>query len=45
MAAFELGALRASPALVEGAIARAVAKLKENTKAEAGHGAPTSVER
>ena len=45
MAAFELGALRASPALVEGAIARAVAKLKENTKAEAGHGVPTSVER
>ena len=45
MAAFELGALRASPALVEGAIARAVAKLKENTKAEAGHGVPASVER
>ena len=45
MSAFELGVLRASPDLVEGAIARAVARLKENTKAEMGPSAPTSVER
>ncbi|WP_201830234.1 hypothetical protein [Microvirga zambiensis] len=45
MSAFELGVLRASPDLVEGAIARAVARLKENTKAEMGRGAPASVER
>jgi len=45
MSAFELGVLRASPDLVEGAIARAVARLKENTKAQAGQATPASVER
>ncbi|MEE1657218.1 hypothetical protein VB618_13495 [Microvirga sp. CF3062] len=50
MSAFELGALRASPELVEGAIERAIAKVQENAKAAAQkaevskHGL-TSVER
>lgn len=35
MSAFELGALRASPDLVEGAIERAIAKVQENAKAAA----------
>lgn len=35
MSAFELGALRASPELVEGAIERAIAKVQENAKAAA----------
>jgi hypothetical protein len=49
MSAFELGALRASPDLVEGAIHRAVAKVQENAraaaqKAELSREAPKSVE-
>ncbi|MBM6580503.1 hypothetical protein ILT44_09960 [Microvirga sp. BT689] len=49
MSAFELGALRASPDLVEGAIERAVAKVQENARAaaqkvELSRQAPQSVE-
>jgi hypothetical protein len=50
MSAFELGALRASPDLVEGAIERAIAKVQENAKAAAqkaalSRQAPQSMER
>ncbi|MGF9761541.1 hypothetical protein AAII07_40750 [Microvirga sp. 0TCS3.31] len=50
MSAFELGALRASPDLVEGAIERAVAKVQENAKAaaqkaEASQSGPRNIER
>jgi hypothetical protein len=50
MSAFELGALRASPELVEGAIERAIAKVQENAKAAAQKAelfkqGPPSVER
>jgi hypothetical protein len=49
MSSFELGALRASPDLVEGAIERAIAKIQENAraaaqKAELSQQAPRSVE-
>ncbi|MBF9194774.1 hypothetical protein [Microvirga terrestris] len=50
MSAFELGTLRASPELVEGAIERAIAKVQENAqaaaqKAQAFRNEPTGVER
>jgi hypothetical protein len=50
MSAFELGALRASPELVEGAVERAIAKVQENAKAaaqkaEVSREPPGSVER
>ncbi|MBB3018324.1 hypothetical protein FHR70_001364 [Microvirga lupini] len=50
MSAFELGALRASPDLVESAIERAVAKVQDNAKAaaqkaEALQGSPQSIPR
>ncbi|MBJ6127788.1 hypothetical protein [Microvirga splendida] len=50
MSAFELGALRASPDLVEGAIERAVAKVQETAKAsaqkaEASQSGPQNIER
>jgi hypothetical protein len=50
MSAFELGVLRASPDLVEGAIERAIAKVQENAKTaaqkvELSQDPPTRVER
>jgi len=43
MSAFELGALRASPDLVEGAIQRAAEKAEANGKAEPAQGPPRSL--